>query len=136
MLQAVITTGSGKFFGRGLGHGTQTKLSFLPENHTDFAFSSLIEQFGFVGGFLVLGCYFAIVAILVRKILETISKQNKNDYFNALFLTGFLAYFVFQLSVNISMNLGLFPVTGITLPLISYGGSSLAGIMISLALLP
>lgn len=136
MLQAVITTGSGQFFGRGLGHGTQTKLSFLPENHTDFAFSSLVEQFGFVGGFIVLAAYFAIVMILVRRIMGSISKQDKNDCFKTLLLIGFLAYFVFQLLVNVSMNVGIFPVTGITLPFISYGGSSLLGLMISLALLP
>lgn len=136
MLQAVITTGSGKFFGRGLGHGTQTKLSFLPENHTDFAFSSLVEQFGFVGGFLVIASYFAIIYILVRRIADSLSRQDKNDYFVSLMLIGFLVYFAFQLLVNISMNLGIFPVTGITLPFISYGGSSLLGLMISLALLP
>lgn len=136
MLQAVITTGSGQFFGRGLGHGTQTKLSFLPENHTDFAFSSLVEQFGFVGGFIVLAAYFALVMILVRRIMDSISKQDKNDYFKTLLLIGFLSYFVFQLLVNVSMNVGIFPVTGITLPFISYGGSSLLGLMISLALLP
>lgn len=136
MLQAVITAGSGRFFGRGLGHGTQTKLSFLPENHTDFAFSSLVEQFGFVGGFLVLSAYFSIVLILIRRIMHYITKTDKNDYFYALLLIGFLTYFVFQLLVNIAMNVGIFPVTGITLPFISYGGSSLLGLMISLALLP
>lgn len=136
MIQAMITTGSGKFTGRGMGQGPQTQLAFLPENHTDFAFSSLVEQFGFVGGFLVIASYFSFVALLIKKIAGYITKPNENDYFRSLVLLGFVAYFVFQLLVNMSMNLGIFPVTGITLPFISYGGSSVLGLLISLALLP
>ena len=134
MIQAVITVGSGKFFGRGLGYGTQSKLFFLPENHTDFAFSSLIEQFGFLGGFLVLFFYFIISAGLIKKLIIHFQSVDEDALFRRLLILGFFSYFVFQLFINIGMNLGLLPIAGIALPLISYGGSSLVSFMLGLAL--
>ncbi len=136
MTQAVITVGSGQFFGRGLGYGTQSKLFFLPENHTDFAFSSLIEQFGFVGGISVLILYFIIIVHLVRKLSVYFRASDEDNRFNFFYVLGFFSYFIFQVFVNIGMNLGLLPITGIALPLISYGGSSLVSFMLGLALIP
>ncbi len=136
MLQAVITTGSGKFAGKGLGYGTQSKLFYLPENHTDFAFSSLVEQFGFFGGFFIISFYIFLFISLLKKIVQyakpTWDKENE-CYF--LFLIGFFAILFTQTVINIGMNMGLFPITGITLPFISYGGSSLVSLLIGFALL-
>ncbi|QQG43810.1 MAG: rod shape-determining protein RodA [Candidatus Roizmanbacteria bacterium] len=136
MIQAIITVGSGQFFGRGLGAGTQSGLSFLPENHTDFAFSSLVEQFGFVGGTVTILLYFAVAYVLIKKITKWYYERNENARFNFLFLIGFFSFLTVQIFINIGMNLGIMPITGITLPFISYGGSSLITLMIGLALIP
>lgn len=135
MIQAVITVGSGKFFGRGLGFGTQSKLFFLPENHTDFAFSSLVEQLGFLGGICVLVLYFVISTGLIKKLTPLFQSTDEDSLFKRLFVLGFFSYFVFQVFINIGMNLGLLPITGVALPLISYGGSSLVSFMLGLALI-
>lgn len=136
MRQALIAVGSGKFQGRGLGLGTQSRLFFLPENHTDFAYSSLVEQFGFIGGFALLILYATMTFHLIRKIITFSYQSDTEGYFKFLFTIGFFSYFICQLFVNMGMNLGLFPIAGITLPLISYGGSSLVTWMLGLALLP
>lgn len=124
VIQSIITVGSGSFFGKGLGFGTQSKLDFLPENHTDFVFASFIEQFGFFGGFILLCIYGLIIGILLKKILS-----NKDDFFKVLFLIGLLTVFLFQIFINIGMNIGIMPVTGITLPFMSYGGSSVVAFL-------
>lgn len=136
MIQAVITAGSGKFLGKGLGYGTQSKLFFLPENHTDFAFSSMIEQFGFVGGMIVLSLYFFVVFKLVQKTLIYLQTKDDEHLFVFYFLIGFFSYFVFQMLINIGMNVGLVPVVGIALPLMSYGGSSLVSLFFAFGLIP
>ena len=136
MTQAIITTGSGQFAGKGLGLGTQSRFYFLPENHTDFAFSSLVEQFGFVGGVTVIILYLTIIYQLVFKLFAFYFLREANEKRKFLYVLGFMSYFIFQILINIGMNLGLFPVTGIALPFISYGGSSFAATMIALALLP
>ncbi|MBI3366490.1 rod shape-determining protein RodA [Candidatus Roizmanbacteria bacterium] len=136
MIQAVITVGSGKFFGRGLGLGTQSRLYFLPENHTDFAFSSLIEQFGFFGGLLIIVCFSIIVYYLCKKIVKFYFQKTIDGKKNFLYMVGLTSYFVFQVIINISMNMGLLPVAGIALPFISYGGSSVLALLIGLALIP
>src|SRR3990167_11463847 len=136
MTQAIITVGSGKFIGRGLGLGTQSRFFFLPENHTDFAFSSLVEQFGFVGGLIVIILYLIMAALLVKRLLSFYFLRDPVDKRNFLYLAGFLSYLIFQFLINIGMNLGLFPITGIALPFISYGGSSFVALMIGMALLP
>ncbi len=136
MIQAIITVGSGKFFGRGLGLGTQSKLYFLPENHTDFAYSSLVEQFGFVGGCFVILLYASIIFILIRKMLVFFYRRGEDAVFGFFCYLGFISFILAQFFVNIGMNLGLLPIAGIALPLISYGGSSLVTWMIGLALLP
>lgn len=136
MTQAIITVGSGNFVGRGLGLGTQSQLYFLPENHTDFAISSLIEQFGFMGGIVIIGLYMTLAYFMVKKMLGYYYQKDDDGYFKFLVLLGFLSFLIIQVFVNIGMNLGIMPITGITLPLISYGGSSLITWLIGIALLP
>jgi len=135
LVQSIIAIGSGKVLGRGLGYGTQAKLNFLPEFHTDFAFASLIEQFGFIGGLLVI---FIFVILLRACAVELRKKYNQKDddgKFRFLYQLSIFSSIVFQAGINIGMNMGLFPITGITLPFISYGGSSLIAIFISIAFL-
>jgi len=136
MIQSIITIGSGKFFGKGLGLGTQTRLYFLPENSTDFAFASLVEQFGFFGGASVIILFFLFSYFLLRKLFKYFNKVDEQGRQNFFFLLGLSCYLISQIVINIGMNMGLFPITGITLPLISYGGSSLVSFMIGLAFLP
>ncbi len=136
MIQAVITIGSGMFFGRGLGLGTQSRLFFLPENTTDFAFASLIEQFGFFGGFFVLVFFTTIIIHLVKKTIYFYYQKSEVDQKKFLYCLGMLTYFVSQTIINLGMNMGIMPVAGITLPFISYGGSSVIALLIGFALIP
>lgn len=136
MIQAVITVGSGKFLGRGLGLGTQSRLLFLPENHTDFAFSSLVEQFGFFGGLLTIICFSSLVYFLCKRMMKFYFQKTDDGKRNFLYMIGLTSYFVFQVVVNISMNMGLVPIAGIALPFISYGGSSVLALIIGFALIP
>ncbi len=129
LAQAMVAFGSGKFFGRGLGLGTQTRLFFLPERHTDFIFASLGESFGFFGAFLLLFCYFYLFLTLIKKVVL------EKDQFVSLFRIGLISYLWFQTTTNIGINLGLLPVTGLPLPFFSYGGSSLISSFISLSLI-
>jgi len=117
--QALIAIGSGGVFGRGLGHGSQSQLQFLPRPETDFIFSGFSEAFGLIGDLLLL----AVFLFLIIRIME-ISKFSK-DNFGYLVAVGISATFIFQIVINIGMNVGLLPVTGIPLPFLSYGGSSL-----------
>jgi rod shape determining protein RodA len=134
--QAIITIGSGKFLGRGLGYGTQSKLNFLPESHTDFAFASLIEQFGFFGGFIILILYFILIYSLIQKTLFFYNNKTIDNHYYFYYLLGLTSYLIFQISINIGMNLGILPITGISLPFISYGGSSLVTLFIGISILP
>lgn len=136
MTQAVITVGSGTVVGRGLGGGTQSRLSFLPENHTDFAYSSLVEQFGFIGGGLVIVLFIFICIRMVKVLIRYIHTDDDHSRFLFLYTLGTLSCFVFHIMVNIGMNMGLFPITGIPLPFISYGGSSLVTWMMLFAFIP
>lgn len=136
MIQAVITIGSGKFLGRGLGLGTQSRLFFLPENSTDFAFSSLVEQFGFAGGFIIIFLYAVLLYILFKRAHKFTQKEDESGRFMFLYTLGLMAFIFFQVFVNIGMNLGILPIAGIALPFISYGGSMLASLMIGFALIP
>lgn len=132
MIQSIIAIGAGGFFGKGLGRGSQTKLFFLPESHTDFAFASLVEQFGFFGGVILLILYgFFIFSLLrlAKKYLET------KKFFDFYYLIGLTTMIFIQILINIGMNLGLAPVTGIPLPIISYGGSSLIALLFGLSLI-
>ncbi len=116
--QSVIAVGSGQFIGRGLGQGTQTQLKFLPEHTTDFIFASLGEELGFIGAFALLILYTIIFWRLVRL------SERMEDRFAALILSGSAIMLVSQAYIHIGGNIGILPVTGITLPLVSYGGSS------------
>ncbi len=136
MIQSVITIGSGMFFGRGLGLSTQSRLFFLPENTTDFAFASLVEQFGFFGGFVVLIFFTLIFIHLAKKTIHFYYEKTENGQKNFLYCLGILTYFVSQTIINLGMNMGIMPVTGIALPFISYGGSSVLAILLGLALIP
>lgn len=136
MIQSIITIGSGKYFGKGLGLGTQAKLYFLPENYTDFSFASLVEQFGFFGGAVVIALFFLLCFFILRQLFKYLSWKNNEEKSNFYYIIGFLSYLVCQIVINIGMNMGIVPVTGITLPLISYGGSSLVSLMVALALMP
>ena len=136
MIQAVITIGSGRFLGNGLGLGTQSKLYFLPENSTDFAFASLVEQFGMLGGGLVLIFYGLIFLIIIKKAIKFYYQRDESSHRYFLYCIGLLAFLFFQVVVNIGMNMGVLPIAGIALPLISYGGSSILSYMLALALIP
>jgi len=127
--QALIAVGTGGVFGRGLGHGSQSQLQFLPKAETDFIFSGFSEAFGLIGDL----CLFAAFVFLLIRVID-ISKIAK-DNFGYLMSIGIGSTFLFQIIVNISMNLGLAPVTGIPLPFVSYGGSSLLTSFLLVALL-
>lgn len=118
-IQAVIAVGSGGFFGKGLGQGTQSGLRFLPERQTDFIFATLSEDLGFVGAMLVIGTF---VALFYR--LFTIFMQCE-DRFEKTILVGAFSLLLIQFFVNIGMNIGLVPIVGVTLPFVSLGGSSI-----------
>lgn len=117
--QAIIAIGAGGWIGRGLGFGSQSQLKFLPESHTDFVFAVIAEELGFVGVVLI----FIAFSLLCLRIGKKI--QQAQDSFTALLLVGVGSVLFLQFFVNVGMNLGLFPVTGIGLPFVSYGGSSL-----------
>lgn len=136
IIQSIITIGSGGFFGKGLGLGSQSKLYFLPENTTDFAFASLVEQFGFLGGFLVLIFYFVLIYMLLKKTAYYFFRKEEDHMIKFLFSLGVASYIIFQFFVNVGMNMGVLPVAGVALPFISYGGSVVISLMISLAMLP
>jgi len=119
LIQSRIAIGSGQLWGHGLNQGTQTQLNFIPEQHTDFIFSAIGEELGFVGCMALLAVFWVICLRLV------IIAQNAKDNFGSLLAVGVLSMLVFQLVVNIGMTIGLAPVTGIPLPFISYGRSAL-----------
>ena len=130
-LQAMIAVGSGEIFGRGLGRGTQSHLRFLPEFHTDFIFATLIEELGFVGGFVLMGGY----ALLLWRIISPLVRGVVTDAFPFIYSVGLFATILTQIFINTGMNMGLIPITGITLPFVSYGGSSLLSLALSFGFL-
>ena len=119
LIQSRIAIGAGQLTGRGLYQGTQTQLQFIPEQHTDFIFSAIGEELGFIGCLCVLFTFWLLCLRLV------IVAQNAKDNFGSLLAIGVLSMIVFQTVVNIGMNIGLAPITGIPLPLLSYGRSAL-----------
>lgn len=126
-LQAMIAVGSGQLFGRGLGRGTQSHLRFLPEYHTDFIFATLIEELGLIGGVVLLLLYISLLWQLIKKYL----RGNTQDTFVFLYTIGLFAMLLSQVVINTGMNMGIIPVTGITLPLVSYGGSSILSLSLA-----
>lgn len=119
LIQSMISVGSGGILGKGLGEGTQSLLKFLPERHTDFIFATVSESLGFLGGGIILLLYF----FMLYGILKTI-KNVGNEFFR-LALYGYFFLLLSHFFFNIGMNIGIVPVVGITLPFLSYGGSSL-----------
>lgn len=117
--QALIAVGSGQFLGRGLGQGVQSHLRFLPERQTDFIFASLAEELGFIGSALVICLYLGLVLFCLRT-----AHRNQN-HSQKYFAIAAAAMITFQAGVNMGMNMSLLPITGITLPYLSYGGSSI-----------
>lgn len=128
VIQATIAVGSGGIFGKGVKLGTQSHLNFLPERHTDFIFASFVEEFGLLGASFLLAAYFFIF----KTCLQT--SKILHDGRASLVSLSVFSIMAFQTIVNIGMNLGVMPVTGITLPLFSYGGSSLLSFAILLGL--
>jgi rod shape determining protein RodA len=127
--QSTVAIGSGEKTGRGTEGATQTKLDFLPEHHTDFVFSVVGEMFGFAGAAFVLSLY----ALLIWRALRILT-MSKNLY-GTLIVGGVLAMLMFQVFVNVGMTVGLGPITGVPLPLMSYGGSSVLVTFIAIGLL-
>jgi len=127
--QSKIAIGSGEKTGRGVENATQTSLNFLPEHHTDFIFAVVGETYGFAGAALVLSLY----ALLIWRGLHILTIA-KNLY-GALLAGGITVMLLFQLFVNIGMNVGIMPITGVTAPLLSFGGSSMLSTFLALGLL-
>lgn len=128
VIQSVIAVGSGGILGKGLGHGTQSHLRFLPERHTDFIFASLAEELGIIGSTIVILCLSGLLYRLLVLATHTRSTSSRLIY------VGIFSYLAFQVFINIGMNIGIAPVTGVTLPLISYGGSSVLATAITLGI--
>lgn len=119
--QSLIAVGSGQLFGRGLGQGVQSHLRFLPERQTDFIFASFAEEWGFIGSALLICIYAILVGYIIKIALST---DTVAGYYYCMMIATLIA---FQSSIHIGMNMYLFPITGISLPFVSYGGSSLIG---------
>ena len=126
--QSKIALGSGGWGGRGFMQGTQSRLNFLPEKHTDFIFTTLAEEFGFVGAAILLAAYIGIVVICVVQAL------SNRDRYSSLLTLGVAATFFLFFAVNMAMVMGLVPVVGVPLPLVSYGGSSMLVVMVGFGL--
>lgn len=129
VIQAMTAVGSGRFFGKGLFHSTQARLGFLPENHTDFIFAVFGEEFGFFGSFLLLCAYF----VLIWRGLHV--AQHAKDRYGGLVAGGIVCMWLFHLLVNIGMNIGIMPITGIPLPFFSSGGSSMMANLMAVGIL-
>ena len=126
--QAKIALGSGGWAGKGFMQGTQSRLNFLPEKHTDFIFTTLAEEFGFVGAFSLLLLYVLIIGFCL------VSAINNKDRFSALLTIGIAGTFFLFFAVNMSMVMGLVPVVGVPLPLVSYGGSAMMVLLVAFGL--
>jgi rod shape determining protein RodA len=126
--QSKIALGSGGWTGRGFMQGPQSRLNFLPEKHTDFIFTTLAEEFGFIGGISLLGIYLLVIFFCVTSAIAN------RDRFSSLLILGIALNFFLFFSVNMAMVMGLIPVVGVPLPLVSYGGSAMLVLMIAFGL--
>ena len=126
--QSKIALGSGGWTGRGFMQGTQSRLNFLPEKHTDFIFTTLSEEFGFVGAAALLMLYALIIIFCI------VSAMNNANRYGALLTLGVAMTFFLFFSVNMAMVMGLIPVVGVPLPLVSYGGSAMLVLMVAFGL--
>ena len=127
--QSTIAVGSGQVFGKGIGYGTQSKLQFLPEYETDFIFAAFAEEWGFVGVVIVLLLYFVVIWRIIRNAIHGATN------FEILFGAGLAILFISHFIVHVGMNIGLLPVTGTTIPFLSYGGSHLLTEFVGLGIL-
>ena len=126
--QAQIALGSGGWSGRGFMQGTQSRLNFLPEKHTDFIFTTLAEEFGFVGSITLLGLYALVIAFCIY------SAMTNRDRFASLLTLGIGGTFFLYFAVNMGMVMGLMPVVGVPLPMVSYGGTQLMILLMAFGL--
>jgi rod shape determining protein RodA len=126
--QALIAIGSGGLFGKGYGHGTQTQFRFLKVRHTDFIFSAISEEFGFIGSLLVI----IIIVLVIWRCIR--AAQKARDVAGMTIAYGVATLIFFQGMVNIGVNLNIVPVSGLPLPFISYGGSGLTSLMLGIGL--
>lgn len=129
VIQSMIAIGSGKLFGKGLLNGTQGQLNFLPEHHTDFIFSVIAEELGFIGAFALL----AVLGFILWRGYRIAASAK--DRYGMLLAVGITSMMAFHILVNVGMAMGVMPVTGIPLPFVSYGGSSIMAYMFGIALL-
>lgn len=128
VIQSMVAVGSGGIFGKGIGHGSQSQLNFLPEKHTDFIFASISEELGFVGSLVVIMLFF-VMFYRIRCIAK-----KAPDNFGYLVAIGILLMLFLQTLENAGMNMGIMPVTGIPLPFLSYGGSSLIAVLAAIGI--
>ncbi|MEP3056228.1 rod shape-determining protein RodA [Ascidiaceihabitans sp.] len=126
--QSKIALGSGGISGRGFMQGTQSRLNFLPEKHTDFIFTTLAEEFGFIGAISLLSLYFLIIVFCISSAIAN------RDRFSSLLILGIALNFFLFFAVNMSMVMGMAPVVGVPLPLVSYGGSAMLVLMVAFGL--
>lgn len=129
LAQSKIAIGSGELAGKGLGSGTQGNLNFLPERHTDFIFAVLGEELGFMGGVILLGLYLALLITSLE-----IAAQSR-DLFGALIVAGIISMWLFQILENVGMTIGVMPITGIPLPMMSYGSSFMVTNLVAVGML-
>lgn len=127
--QSMIAVGSGQFAGKGIGYGTQSRLEFLPEHQTDFIFAAFVEEWGFVGTIFI----FLFYGIVIWRILKNAMLGNGN--FESFFGIGLAVFFMVHFFIHIGMNIGLLPITGTTLPFLSYGGSHMLTVFAGLGIL-
>jgi rod shape determining protein RodA len=129
VIQSTVAVGSGGLLGKGLGHGSQSQLNFLPEKHTDFIFAAIAEELGLLGAAFVLGLY----ALLFYRMRET--ARLARDNFGYLLVVGIIIMLFAQVFVNVGMNIGIVPVAGVPLPFLSYGGSSMLAMLASFGII-
>jgi rod shape determining protein RodA len=129
VMQSKTAIGSGGFFGKGLGEGAIKQSGLLPVQESDFIFAIVGEELGFVGGLALISAYF----VMIWRIWRTIALAK--EYFGAIMCVGFMCMFAFQVFENIGMTMGLMPITGITLPFMSAGGTSVLANMIAIGLI-
>lgn len=129
VIQSLIAVGSGSLLGKGFGQGTQSVLQFLPERHTDFIFATLVESFGLVGGVCVILCFTFLLYRIIVLYYEV------DDVFQKIYCVSAFFLFLIQFFVNVGMNIGLVPIVGVTLPFVSFGGSSLLSSFIIVGIL-
>jgi rod shape determining protein RodA len=129
VIQSQIAVGSGRLFGKGYLNGTQNRLDFLPAQHTDFIFAVFSEEWGFVGCLILLLLYLALIVYALRLV------ERSRDRLGGLLVFGMLSIFFWHLVINVAMVTGVVPVVGVPLPIVSYGGSSLASIMFAMGVM-